>query len=299
MRAALSRIAQVARHPTTVLLLGESGSGKEVLARELHRRSPRAHRAMLQLNCAAIPEALIESELFGHERGAFTGAERAHAGVFERAHRSTLLLDEVAELSPAAQAKLLRVLQEGKVRRVGGETEIPIDVRLVAATHRPLAAMVAAGTFREDLYYRLDVFCVEVPALRDRREDLAPLVNVIGRELAARMGATLPPISRGLIAKLAAHDWPGNVRELRNLLESALVLGNGTAFVLPEELSRRSTIRGSRPFDAAVRETIEEVLRATHGKLYGANGAAARLGMPPATLQSKMKKLGIERRRFV
>ena len=299
MRTALARIAQVARHPTTVLLLGESGSGKEVLARELHRRSPRAHRAMLQLNCAAIPEALIESELFGHERGAFTGAERAHAGVFERAHRSTLLLDEVGELSPAAQAKLLRVLQEGTIRRVGGETEVAIDVRLVAATHRSLADMVVAGTFREDLYYRLDVFSIEVPSLRDRSEDLAPLVDAIGRELATRMGATLPPISRGLLAKLAAHDWPGNVRELRNLLESALVLGGGTAFVLPEVFPRRSTARGPRKFDAAVRDTIEEVLRATHGKLYGANGAAARLGMPPATLQSKMKKLGIERRRFV
>ncbi len=299
MRTALARIAQVARHPTTVLLYGESGSGKEVLARELHRRSPRAHRAMLQLNCAAIPEALIESELFGHERGAFTGAERAHAGVFERAHRSTLLLDEVGELSPSAQAKLLRVLQEGKIRRVGGETEVAVDVRLVAATHRSLAAMVAAGTFREDLFYRLDVFSIEVPALRDRRDDLAPLVDAIGRELAVRMGTTLPAISRGLLAKLAAHDWPGNVRELRNLLEAALVLGGGTAFVLPEEFPRRSAARGPRPFDAAVRETIEKVLRATHGKLYGANGAAARLGMPPATLQSKMKKLGIERRRFV
>ena len=298
MRAALARIAQVARHPTTVLLLGPSGSGKEVLSRELHRRSLRAHRAMLQLNCAAIPETLIESELFGHERGAFTGAERTHAGVFERAHRSTLLLDEVGELSAAAQAKLLRVLQEGRVRRVGGSAEIAVDVRLVAATHRSLAEMVAAGTFREDLYYRLDVFSVEVPALRDRREDLAPLVAAIGGELCARMGVPLPPISRGLVAKLAAHDWPGNVRELRNLLESALVLGGGAAFALPEEFPRRSTARGPRAFDAAVRDTIEDVLRATHGKIYGANGAAARLGMPPATLQSKMKKLGIERRRF-
>ncbi len=299
MRSALARVAQVARHPTTVLLLGESGSGKEVLARELHRRSPRAHRAMLQLNCAAIPETLIESELFGHERGAFTGAERAHAGVFERTHRSTLLLDEVGELSLAAQAKLLRVLQEGKIRRVGGDTEVSVDVRLVAATHRSLATMVGERTFREDLFYRLDVFQIEVPPLRDRREDLAPLISAVGRELATRMGIALPPISRGFVAKLAAHDWPGNVRELRNLLESALVLGGGTAFVLPEEFPRRSTTRGPRPFDAAVRDTIEDVLRATRGKLYGADGAAARLGMPPATLQSKMKKLGIERRRFV
>jgi transcriptional regulator with GAF, ATPase, and Fis domain len=177
MRDALERAHRVAAYPTTVLLTGESGSGKEVLAREIHRRSPRAHRAMLQLNCGAIPESLVESELFGHERGAFTGADRVHVGLFERAHRGTLFLDEVGELPLAAQVKLLRVLQERQIRRVGGTAVIDVDVRLIAATNRTLSEMVSDGTFREDLYYRLDVFAIRVPPLRERRADLAPLVS--------------------------------------------------------------------------------------------------------------------------
>ena len=304
MRAVVSRATLVARHATTVLLTGESGTGKEIIAREIHRRSPRGHRPMLQLNCAAIPEALIESELFGHERGAFTGAERTHAGVFERAHRSTLLLDEVGELSLAAQAKLLRVLQERQICRVGGEVQHEVDVRLIAATHRPLAAMVRAGTFREDLFYRLDVFSIAVPPLRDRRDDLGPLTVALARELAARLGTAVPPIPRALIQRLRAHDWPGNVRELANLLETALVLGGGTTLVLPDEFpdpSRRLAEPGPRAqgFGAAVRDVIEAALRATRGQIYGAGGAAARLGLKPATLQSKMKKLGVDRARFV
>ena len=170
---------------------------------------------MLHLNCGAIPEALVDSELFGHERGAFTGAERAHAGVFERAHRSTLLLDEVGELPLAAQVKLLRVLQERTVRRVGGEVEVSVDVRLIAATHRPLAAMVEAGAFREDLYYRLAVFAIAVPPLRDRRADLGPLIAALVRELATSLALPVPAIPRGMLARLEAHAWPGNVRELR------------------------------------------------------------------------------------
>ena len=302
MREALARARLVAAHPTTVLITGESGSGKEVLAREIHRRSPRARRPMLQLNCGAMPEHLIESELFGHERGAFTGADRLHVGLFERAHRGTLLLDEVGELPLAAQVKLLRVLQEHQVRRVGGSTQIDVDVRLIAATNRPLATMVTDGRFREDLYYRLDVFAIRVPSLRERRGDLAPLVSTLVAELAAKLGVDAPPVTRAILGKLDAHDWPGNVRELMNVLETALILGGGRTLELPEEFARRSVHKArdaTRPrFEIAVREAIEESLRATRGKLYGTDGAAARLGLKPGTLQSKMRKLGIRREDF-
>jgi formate hydrogenlyase transcriptional activator len=301
MRAALERVLRVATYPTTVLLTGESGSGKEVLAREVHRRSPRSHRSMLQLNCGAIPENLIESELFGHERGAFTGAERVRVGLFERAHRGTLFLDEVGELPLSAQVKLLRVLQERQIRRVGGTSVIDVDVRLIAATNRKLAAMVSDGTFREDLYYRLDVFSIDVPPLRERRADLAPLANALIAQLAQKLKIEAPHVTRTALAKLEAYDWPGNVRELMNVLETSLILGGGRSLELPEELARRRTTRASATgprFEYAMRGTIEESLRATRGKIYGADGAAVRLGLKPGTLQSKMKKLGIRREDF-
>jgi transcriptional regulator with GAF, ATPase, and Fis domain len=296
MRAALARVERVARHPTTVLLAGESGTGKEVIAREIHRRSPRAHRPLVELDCGAIPDALVESELFGHERGAFTGADRVHVGAFERAHRGTLVLDEVGELPAAAQAKLLRALQERRIRRVGGEREIDVDVRLIAATNRSLATMVEQGAFRADLLYRLDVFAIRVPPLRERRADLGPLVAALVAELAAQLGLATPPIPRALLARLDAHHWPGNVRELRNVLETALILGDGATLDLADELPRRAT-RGTG-FDGAVRTAIEDALRTTRGKIYGHGGAAALLGLKPATLQSKMRKLGIARAAF-
>jgi formate hydrogenlyase transcriptional activator len=302
MRAALERAHRVAAYPTTVLLTGASGSGKEVLAREIHRRSPRGHRPMLQLNCGAIPETLIESELFGHERGAFTGADRVHVGVFERTHRGTLFLDEVGELPLSAQVKLLRVLQERQIRRVGGTAVIDVDVRLIAATNRSLAAMVSQGTFREDLYYRLDVFSIRVPSLSERRGDLAPLVSALVAQLSQKLGFEPPPVTRSLLSKLEAHDWPGNVRELMNVLEAALILGGGRSLELPAELATRAkkaSEEGSRSrFESAVRVAIEESLRATRGKIYGSDGAAARLGLKPGTLQSKMRKLGINRADF-
>jgi transcriptional regulator with GAF, ATPase, and Fis domain len=299
MRDAAERARRVAPYPTTVLLTGESGSGKEVLAREIHRCSPRAHRPILQLNCGAIPENLVESELFGHERGAFTGADRVHVGLFERAHRGTLLLDEVGELPPAAQVKVLRVLQERQIRRVGGTTVIDVDVRLIAATNRGLTTMVGDGTFREDLYYRLDVFSIRVPPLRERRGDLGPLVSTLLGQLSQRLGITPPQITRAALARLEAHDWPGNVRELANVLETALILGAGRSLELPEEFARRAASKtASERFVHAVRSAIEESLRATRGKIYGADGAAARLGLKPGTLQSKMKKLGISRGDF-
>jgi transcriptional regulator with PAS, ATPase and Fis domain len=299
MREVVERARRVAVHPTTVLITGESGSGKEVVAREIHRCSPRGHRPIVVVNCGAIPESLVESELFGHERGAFTGADRLHVGVFERAHRGTLLLDEIGELPVAAQVKLLRVLQERTIRRVGGTVEIEVDVRLIAATNRSLAAMVDAGTFRQDLYYRLDVFSIRVPPLRERREDLAPLASALVVQLAERLEMTPPPVTRAVLAKLAAHSWPGNVRELANVLETSLILGGGRSLELVDEFSRRreADVNGPR-FEAAVRSAIEESLRATRGKIYGIDGAAARLGLKPGTLQSKMKKLGIRRDGF-
>jgi formate hydrogenlyase transcriptional activator len=288
MQGVLARVQLVARHPTTVLVTGESGTGKELVARELHRLSPRSHRPFLMLNCGAIPPELVESELFGHERGAFTGADRAHAGIFERANGGTLLLDELGDLPLAAQAKLLRVLQERTVRRVGGTHELPFDVRVIAATHRDLRS----GAFREDLYYRLAVFQIEVPPLRARREDIAPLATALIAELAQKLGVPPTTLSTTDLAALESYDWPGNVRELRNVLETILVIGELPAF------AHRAALRANTSLDAATREAIEDALRSTHGKIYGASGAAARLGLPPATLQSKMKKLGIDRVAF-
>lgn len=298
MRAVLARAELVARHPTTVLLTGESGTGKEVLAREIHRLSPRVRRPMLQINCGAIPESLVESELFGHERGAFTGADRVRAGVFERAHRGTLLLDEVGELPASAQTKLLRVLQERQLVRVGGTEQINVDVRVIAATNRSLRAMVRDGSFREDLYYRLDVFSISLPPLRDRKEDLGPLAAALVGEIAGRLRIEPPAIPGAVMTRLAAHDWPGNVRELANVLETGLILGGGSSLELAGDFGASA---GATPtaFDAAVRQTIESTLRTTRGKIYGHDGAAARLGLKPGTLQSKMRKLGIARARFV
>jgi transcriptional regulator with GAF, ATPase, and Fis domain len=301
MRDALSRAQLVAVHPTTVLITGESGSGKEVMAREIHRLSSRDQRPMLQLNCGAIPENLVESELFGHERGAFTGADRLHKGLFERADRGTLFLDEVGELPLAAQVKLLRVLQERKITRVGGVEQIDVDVRLIAATNRPLATMVSDGCFREDLLYRLDVFAIRVPSLRERRGDIAPLVSELVATLSGRLRIVPPQVTRSVLSRLEAYDWPGNVRELANTLETALILGRGESLELPTEFVDRATHKsrtGLPRFDSAVRAAIEQSLRETRGKIYGADGSAARLGLKPATLQSKMKKLGIRRGDF-
>jgi transcriptional regulator with GAF, ATPase, and Fis domain len=297
MREALSRAALVAKHATTVLITGESGTGKEVIAHEIHRLSPRAHRPLLVLNCGAIPEALVESELFGHERGAFTGADRKHVGVFERAHRGTLFLDEIGELPLAAQAKLLRVIQNRTFRRVGGSEQIEVDVRLIAATHRSLPVLVRSGAFREDLFYRINVFAIALAPLRQRPEDIAPLAGALVKQLAERLGMPVPVIPRAVMAQLEAHDWPGNVRELANVLEAALIVGDGKKLELPGPVAAPRS-RREQSFESAVAHTIEAALRATHGKIYGSDGAAARLGLKPATLQSKMRKLGIERGAF-
>ena len=300
MKRALDRVEMVAGFDTPVLLLGETGAGKEVLAREIHRRSARAAGPFIEINCGAIPEALIESELFGHERGAFTGAERTHRGVFERAGGGTLLLDEIGDLPPAAQVKLLRVLQHGELYRVGGEQAIATDVRVMAATHRPLREMARTGRFREDLLYRLDVFAIDVPPLRRRSADLPALAADLLDRLAARLRIDRPPLEPEILDRLARHRWPGNVRELANVLEAAIIAGGGVRLVLPEGFGAVTGPEAgpARPFRDAVREAIEAALRASGGKIYGPGGAAELLELNPATLQSKMRKHGIDRARF-
>jgi formate hydrogenlyase transcriptional activator len=290
-------IPLVARRDTTVLVRGETGTGKEVVARRIHALSPRANRPFLQVNCGAIPEALVESTLFGHERGAFTGANTVHRGVFERAHGGTLLLDEIGDLPSGAQVKLLRVLEHGVIERVGGEATFAVDVRVVAATHRPLEDLVRRGAFRADLLYRLDVFPIHVPPLRDRREDLLPLAHSIVARLAERFGGRAPRLSRKAAAALCAYEFPGNVRELENLLERAMVVATGTE--LDVELdSRPSTTRIAAAvltYRAAEERCIRAALEAAGGRVYGTGGAAELLQLRPTTLQSKMQKLGIRR----
>ncbi|WP_236519363.1 sigma-54 interaction domain-containing protein [Sandaracinus amylolyticus] len=291
----------VAAQDVTVLLRGESGTGKEVIARRLHARSSRARRPFVAINCGALPETLAESALFGHERGAFTGAVRRHLGVFERAHGGTLLLDEIGELGAAMQARILRALQEGELERVGGSATVRVDVRIVAATHRPLEEMVESGRFRQDLFYRLDVVPIELPPLRDRIEDVEPLARAALLRIATRMGRAVPALDAHDVARLEAWHWPGNVRELENLIERALVLTRGDVIELPATFGAPPPRRAARStmierFDDAQRRLITEALEACGGRVYGPTGAAARLGLAPTTLQSKMEKLGLRRR---
>ncbi len=313
MAQVTEQLSQVAGYDTTVLLLGESGTGKEVLARQLHGWSGRSRGPFVRLNCGALPESLLESALFGHEPGAFTGARGRHRGVFEQAGGGTLLLDEVGELSAGAQVKLLRVLAERVVTRLGSEREVKVDVRVVAATHRPLVQMVSQGKFRQDLYYRLCVFPVVVPPLRQRAQDLPALIEVLLEKLCRRLGRAVPAITQSALAQAASHHWPGNVRELENALERALILtpsgpiaqivSRETAFAaLPQRAAvigggqRRAPVEG---WEEGSRRIIEAALVACEGRVYGANGAARALGLRPTTLQGKMKRLGIERAVFV
>ncbi len=319
MRAALEAADLVAGHDVTVLIRGESGTGKELIARRIHERSARRGRPFLRVNAGALPETLLETELFGHERGAFTGATGRHVGLFERSDGGTLLLDEVAELAPAAQVRLLRVLQEGELHRVGGEEPIRVDVRVLAATHRPLEELVASGSFREDLFYRLDVFPIRLAPLRDRPDDVAPLAERIVAETSARLGLPRAQIGRAAMGRLLAHRFPGNVRELQNVLERALILCRGRREIEAADLDLAPpridatridpTPRGTgaplgsdgatATLDDAIRAAIEAALRATGGKLYGDDGAAAQLGVRPTTLQGKMRRLAIDRTAFV
>ncbi len=303
LRNVLRQIETVAPTDASVLIQGETGTGKELLARAVHRLSPRNGRTFIKLNCAAIPAGLIESELFGHEKGAFTGAIARKIGRLELAHDGTLFLDEIGELPLDLQPKLLRALQEREIERLGGTRPIPVNVRLIAATNRDLAKMVAEKEFRSDLYYRLKVFPVFAPPLRERAADIPILVRHFVSRHARRMGKTIETIPPEAMAALVAWSWPGNIRELENFLERAVILSRGPELHVP--LAELETMESEEEEDAAAdanptlqaaeREHILRALRDAKGMIGGPTGAAARLGLKRTTLNSKIKKLRIER----
>ncbi len=300
LRQVLKEIETVAPTDATVLIQGETGTGKELLARAIHRLSPRSERTFIKLNCAAIPAGLLESELFGHEKGAFTGAIARKMGRLELAHEGTLFLDEVGELPLDLQPKLLRALQEREIERLGGNRPIPVNVRLIAATNRDLAQMVAEKQFRSDLFYRLKVFPIFAPPLRERAGDIPVLVRHFVSTHSRRMGKIIETIPDETMQALIRWPWPGNIRELENFLERAVILTRGPVLYVPlAELEMRADQEPeqeeSPTLHAAEREHILRVLRETKGQIGGPDGAAARLGLKRTTLNSKMKKLGIER----
>ncbi len=297
IRGVLKQVEQVAPTDSSVLIRGETGTGKELVAQAIHRLSSRKDRLMVKVNCAALPSALVESELFGREKGAFTGALTRQVGRFEVADGSTIFLDEIGELSLEVQAKLLRVLQEGQFERLGSPRTIRVDVRVIAASNRDMAEEVGQGRFREDLYYRLNVFPIIVPPLRDRVEDIPPLVWTFLGEFSTRMGKRITQVSRSTMQALKQQPWPGNIRELRNVIERASILTNGaTLQVSPPDLSANAPHSAATLADAE-REHILRVLEQTGCRIKGPGGAARILGLKPSTLYSRMRKLGIQPRR--
>jgi PAS domain S-box-containing protein len=309
LKAVLSHISKVAPSDSTVLITGETGTGKELVARAIHRRSARASRAFVSVNCAAIPRELIASELFGHEKGAFTGATQRRIGRFELADGGTIFLDEVGELSPDTQAALLRVLQEREFERLGGNQPIHVNVRVVTATNRNLEAAVSNGSFRQDLLYRLNVFPIEVPSLRDRKDDILMLVEYFVQRYASRAGKNIRSIDKKTVDLLHYYEWPGNIRELQNVIERTVILCSSEVFSVDESwLSKRSSGAASRvqtPAPLKVeadprseREIIEAALAESRGRVSGPSGAAARLGLPPSSLDHRIKALKIDKTRF-
>lgn len=318
LKEAMQKVEQVAHTDVPVLILGESGSGKEVVARAIHERSNRAKGPFLRVNCGAIASELIDSELFGHEKGSFTGATGLRKGWFERADGGTLLLDECGELTPGAQVRLLRVLQDGTFERVGGETQVNVDVRIIAATHRNLEAMTADGSFRHDLWYRLSVFPLRLPALRERKRDIPEMARHFAQRSAQRLGMPALTLNEIDLATLVDYPWPGNVRELAAVLERAVILGEGKRIDVakalgaqPQVLPPGSTVtmapvasapakeNGEFPtLDEAMAWHIESALRKTHGRIEGPFGAAQLLRINPHTLRGRMRSLGLEWQRF-
>ena len=305
LRSVLRLAGQVAPVETTVLLTGETGTGKELIARAIHETSQRRGRPLIKVNCGAIPQGVVESELFGHEKGAFTGAINRRIGKFELANGGTLFLDEVGELPADVQVKLLRVLQEQEFERVGGTTTQKVDVRVIAATNRDLEAEVAAGRFRADLYYRLNVFPIRLPALRERTGDIQLLVRHFLAQFQRKMAKPLKEVTPETMALLEAHSWPGNIRELQNVLERACVLATDSVVSIEPPIDRAtpSTVRvfglssGDREtvvtLDENERAHIRRAMKVTGGRIHGPRGAANMLGINPSTLRSRMQKLGI------
>jgi len=300
MRYVMFRIEQVAPTDATVLLYGETGTGKELLARAIHRRSARAQNPFVVVNCAAMPAALIESELFGRERGAFTGAHTSQVGRFELANRGTIFLDEIGELPLEVQPKLLRALQEGQVERLGSPRTVDVDVRIIAATNRDLSEEVREGRFRRDLFYRLNVFPLTLPSLRQHREDIPLLAHHLLTRLGRALNKPMETIPPDVMASLEAHDWPGNVRELENVLQRAIILSRESVLA-GIDLSTSNLDAASTPENSTLTEVerrhIVRVLSATRWRIEGSAGAAQVLGLKPSTLRSRMMKLGIARPR--
>jgi formate hydrogenlyase transcriptional activator len=300
LRRVLREVETVAPTDSTVLILGETGSGKELVARAIHQLGARREQAFVRLNCAAIPTGLLESELFGHEKGAFTGAIAQRIGRFELANRGTVFLDEIGEIPLELQPKLLRVLQEREFERLGSARTLRTDARLIAATNRDLATLVDEQKFRQDLFYRLNVFPIHVPALRERREDIPTLVRHFAQQFARRMKKRIETIPAETMDVLVAYEWPGNIRELQNLIERAVILSHGPTLDVP---LMTLTSRSPGPVQARELQTLEEsdrrhivaALASTNWVIGGPNGAAARLGMKRSTLQFRMRKLGIAR----
>ena len=294
----LSQVEQIAGRETTVLVLGETGTGKELVVRAIHGLSRRKNRALVKVNCAALHANLIESELFGHEKGAFTGAQTRRLGRFEVAHGATLFLDEIGELPLELQAKLLRVLQDGEFERLGGSSTIKVDVRMIAATNRNLEEEVRKGRFREDLWYRLNVFPITIPPLRDRMEDIPLLVDFYVHKISKRMGKTIEMIPANVMSALQRYQWPGNIRELENVLERAVINSSGTKLRLADGLNNPSTGPGIRQktLEAVERDHIVQTLEQTRWKVAGKNSAAEILGIDPGALRARMRELDIRKK---
>jgi formate hydrogenlyase transcriptional activator len=302
---AMSQLAKVAPTESTVLILGETGTGKELIARAIHRKSKRASRAFVRVNCTAIPVSLIASELFGHEKGAFIGAVQQRIGRFEAADGGTIFLDEIGNLPLETQTSLLHVLQEKEIERLGSDRSISVDVRVIAATNRDLNAAVAAGTFRADLFFRLNVFPISVPSLQERKGDIPLLVEYLVDRYAKKSGKKIEKIPQEILDLLQSYDWPGNVRELQNVIERAVILYEKDPFVIDPTWFKTDPPKPSNPSGSAFssvvekeKEIIESALRETQGRISGPGGAAAKLGIPRQTLESKIRALGIDKSRF-
>jgi transcriptional regulator with GAF, ATPase, and Fis domain len=305
LKTVLSTIVKVAPTDSTVLITGETGTGKELIARAIHKRSRRAGQAFVSVNCASIPTSLIASELFGHEKGAFTGALQQRQGRFELAHSGTIFLDEIGELPAETQISLLRVLQERQFERVGGNRVVPTDVRVITATNRDLSAAIAAGMFRADLFYRLNVFPIRVPPLRERKEDIPMLVEYFVKRYAEKLGKHIRKIDKHTLELCQAYPWPGNIRELQNIIERSVILCSGDTFWVDAAwLSSHEAPRLelSGPLTVTLqdqeKQLIEAALTESEGKVAGPEGAAARLGIPRSTLDSKIKQLKIMKYKF-